>query len=266
MHLGFKAELEAMLEAYFADEKHLHSLREKLFSLDAYCLRSVAEQDVERAKKAAAILLEQDKERHKEEIASLKAKHAAELLQLEEILTATLEKEREDFRRYREETDGRLQEATRHMTELAHYRDAYKDLDDAYRRFCSLSDNRRFSLGGFFGEGKSAQDFLSGLLQQSHLEDFWEYIARLLVGGNTPKEEAETLIYLFDFAFDMVNRSERLPLYVRVSPEVGDDFDRDNMDCLPGSPRLGSVRRVIFAGFAHRESGRTVKRSLVELG
>lgn len=274
-HEDMKALVEAELLALMENESIIHKVQGKIFNLAGYVEKTVAERQLAAAREDAERMKEELNHLHKKELARLHDEISSQCKEMEcqqekmhrlekDLLSEKYEMS-EKICCLEEELKLSKKELKAMRKYVARYQENYGSLDYAYSLYQSLSDNQRFSLGGFFGDDGSMKGFLSGILQRENLEDFWEYIARAIVGDRVSQEEGEKLSRLFDFAFDMVNRSGRLPLYVRIAPDVDDNFDRNIMDCVPGSPRLGSVRCVLFAGYAHRESGRTVKRSLVEL-
>ncbi len=137
------------------------------------------------------------------------------------------------------------------------YRDTYGELDAAYKIYSTLNGETRFDLAGIFGAGDTAKGFLSGAVQESHLNSFWDYVSR--------HPDEENLQRLFDFCFAALNLGFREAPYTRLNVACGNDFDDEFMRRTSQSPQMGNVVRVVFQGYRY-SSGNVVKKSVVELG
>ncbi len=135
------------------------------------------------------------------------------------------------------------------------YRQSYSGLDKIYNLYLTLDEDTRYNLAGIFGAGDTATGFLSGAVQESHIDSLWDYIAR---------HNDETLQKIFDFAFEMYNKGFRDAPYTRLDISQGDYYDDEFMRRTPSSPQLGKVNRVLFQGYKY-STGNVIKPSIVEL-
>lgn len=166
-----------------------------------------------------------------------------------EILT----NERDDFKQQVKSLTKKFNDAA---AEAKFYRETYGELDAAYKLYRTLDESTRSALAGIFGAGDNATTFFSGALQETHLADFWDYVAR--------RPENETLRRLFDFCFAAVNRGFREPPFVRLNVERGNFFDDEFMRRTSQSRQLGKVSRVLLQGYRY-VAGKIIKPSIVEL-
>lgn len=235
-------DFDEQISAYFSDEKNLHWLRTKLFNLDGY--RQQSDFDAE---------LIAYREEDKKTIESLKNQLAEELKQAEQ-----------NYNAYRTETEEKLRNVEQTKAELERWQKDYGELSAVYEIFTTLSDKHRENVAGIFGGCDTPMDFLFGAVQKVHLEQFWDYVSDEL-SVNSADDDSEKLSALFDFSFAAVNRSQNELLYNRLEVSQGAKFDGDTMSRTPNSPQLGRVKRLVFAGFAHKVTGKIARNSLVEL-
>ena len=135
------------------------------------------------------------------------------------------------------------------------YHESYSELDEIYKLYLTLDEDTRYNLAGIFGKGDTATEFFSGAVQESHINSFWDYIAR---------HNDEKLQKIFDFAFKMYNKGFRDAPYKRLEISQGERFDDEFMRRTPSSRQLGEVKRVLFQGYKY-SNGNVIKPSIVEL-
>ena len=136
------------------------------------------------------------------------------------------------------------------------YRKTYSRLEEIYKLYRTLDDDARYNLAGIFGAGETATEFLSGAVQEDHIDSLWDYIAR---------HNSDTLQKIFDYAFEMYNKGFRDAPYSRLTISQGDYYDDEFMNRTPSSPQMGNVSRVLFQGYKY-STGNVIKKSIVELG
>lgn len=147
---------------------------------------------------------------------------------------------------------------------LDEYANKYAEIERAFNMYRKLPENTRFALEGVFGAAANPTNFLSGALQEGHLESLFDYTASALNNAASP-DETEILCQLIDFTFDAVNNGHREKTFARLDTKLGDDFDRDTMRKTSNSNQSGSVQNILLAGFKYINSGNVVKPSLVVL-
>lgn len=164
------------------------------------------------------------------------------------------------------EAEKNLHEAAAHVEKISaerdYYREAYADLDAAYKNYLSLDGNLRYQLAGIFGDAETVQGFLIGAANEKHLNDFWDYLRYSLNDDRLSADDSKILTELFDFCFDALNRSSREPIYSRLKPERGNRFDNRTMTRTSSSRQLGRVQSVLLAGYVDRV-GNVIRPSLV---
>lgn len=259
-------EIERGIAAYFDDEEHLHRLRVQLLNMEGYCRQS--EMDAE----LAAVHAEQEKivaalkEEQSQEVCRMTKEHEDALRRMAKNHAAELQRAQGEFEAYRTSVQKKMQESVQQAKELAHWQADYGAFAAAYEGFSALSLRHRVAIAGIFGGCDTPFDFFCGALQRGHLEQLWDYVGDELGAVDADEADKTNLSALFAFSFAAVNHSQYEPLFRRLEIPIGAVFDGDAMGRATGSPQLGRVERVIFAGFAHAVTGHVIRRSLVYLG
>ena len=177
----------------------------------------------------------------------------------EKNLRVEFQRELDDANKNFDDTNKKISELQREIDKANYtvnfYRKSYSELDKIYKLYLTLDEDTRYNLAGIFGAGSTATGFLSGAVQESHIDSLWDYIAR---------HNDETLQKIFDFAFEMYNKGFRDAPYTRLEISQGDYYDDEFMRRTPSSPQLGKVNRVLFQGYKY-SSGNVIKPSIVEL-
>ena len=142
---------------------------------------------------------------------------------------------------------------------LEKYTENYAELERAYNAYKNLSDTTKFALEGIFGAENSPTIFLTGALQQGHLESLFDYIANA-INTHADQSEIEILRDIFDFAFNAVNLKKD---YARLEISEGDDYDGETMRKTSDSSQSGAVKNILLVGYKFVRTDRIVKQSLV---
>lgn len=259
-------EIERGIAAYFEDEEHLHRLRIRLLNMEGY--RRQCDIDVE----WAAAQAEQEKivaalkEEQSQEVRRMTKEYEDALRRMENDHAAELQRVQGEFEAYRTSVKKKMQESLQQAKELARWQGDYGELAAVYADFSALSSRHRDAIAGIFGGCDTPLNFFCGALQRGHLEQLWDYVGDELGAVDVDEADTTNLSALFAFSFAAVNRSQYEPLFRRLEISLGAAFDGDTMGRAAGSPQLGRVERVIFAGFAHAVTGHVIRRSLVYLG
>lgn len=106
--------------------------------------------------------------------------------------------------------------------------------------------------------------FIASCSTSEHLKAIWTYTKKL-AGSNGDANSVEVLKEIFDYFFDVFNRSLREPMYVRDIVEVGYSFDDDKYDRCAGSSTSGKITQVILKGYKSVNTGAIICRSLVRV-
>ena len=257
--------LDNLIAEYFNDEKNLHKLRLKLFDLSAYRLQSDFDKEFTTIREEYERDINNLKDNHNDAIKKINAEHQQELSQLSEQHKADMRQKNSEFATYKSSVAIQMQAAEQNKIELERWQSDYSELDEAYRNFSNLSDKHKDAIAGIFGGCDTPLDFLCGSVQKVHLEQLWDYMCDELNALDFDDSEYNRFSSLFDFSFNAVNRSQREPLYRRLTATPGDAFNADTMRRTTNSKQLGRVNRLVFAGFAHEVTGSVVRCSLVDL-
>lgn len=169
---------------------------------------------------------------------------------------------KEDLSAAKEVRNGLEVRLEKISAECNYYRDAYADLDAAYKNYLSLDDKIRYQLAGIFGDAQTVQGFLIGAANEKHINDFWDYLRYSLNEKRLRADDAKILTGLFDFCFDALNHSSREPIYSRLQTGRGSRFDGATMTRTSDSRQLGRVQSVLLEGYADRV-GNIIRTSLV---
>lgn len=253
------------IDEYFNNEQNLHNLRQKIFSLEGYRLKSDVDKELADCRKENERAIEDLKKNHEKALNEMAEKHRQELRQQSEQSAEKLSQKEREFADYKANVKSQLEEATKNEAELKRWQAGYGELSKAYMNFSALSAKHQKTIAGIFGGCDTPLDFLCGSIQKGHLEQLWDYVSDELNSAYADEHESNLLAVLFDFSFNAVNRSQREPLFRRLIPNQGAVFDGDTMGRTADSPQLGRVKRLVFAGFAHEVTGNVVRRSLVKL-
>ena len=201
------------------------------------------------------------------------------LIQHEEILSDkvdallaeknSLQRQKDSLMAKLENLSAKLSEAEENLrgfekisAECDYYREAYADLDAAYKNYLSLDEKIRYQLAGIFGDAQTVQGFLIGAANEKHINDFWDYLRYSLNEKRLRADDAKILTGLFDFCFDALNHSSREPIYLRLQTGRGSRFDSATMTRTSDSRQLGRVQSVLLEGYADRV-GNIIRTSLV---
>ena len=260
-----QGEIENSVAAYFADEEHLHQLRTKLLNLDGYRRQSDIEREWAERQQENDRMIDELKQQHKNEIQEMRKIHAAEIQNLQNTSSLDLQRVQQEIETYQTDVKKQMKEAAQNKEKLTHWQNGYGELAAAYTNFSKLPPKQREGVAGIFGGCASPLDFLCGAAQKGHLEQLWDYVRDELDAGAMDEADAARLSALFDFSFAAVNSSQCEKPFRRLTTPRGAAFDGDTMGRVTGSPQLGRVACVIFAGFAHAVTGHVVRRSLVRL-
>ena len=258
-----QGEIEKSIAAYFEDEDHLHQLRAKLLNLEGYRRQSEIDREWSARQEEHDRKIAELKQQHKNEIQEMRKIHAAEIQNLQNTSSLDLQCVQQEFETYQTDVKKQMKEAAQNKEKLTHWQSGYGELAAAYTNFSKLPPKQREGVAGIFGGCASPLDFLCGVAQKGHLEQLWDYVRDDLDAGELDETDVARLSTLFDFSFAAVNRSQYEKPFRRLTVPVGAAFDGDTMGRATGSPQLGRVACVIFAGFAHAVTGRVVRRSLV---
>ena len=147
-------------------------------------------------------------------------------------------------------------------SQLEHFAENYSEIETAYNSYQKLSDKTKFALEGIFGATPSPTAFLSGTLQEGHLDSLFDYTANAFNNGEN-QNEIEILHKLFDFAFDVVNNSRQEKIFSRLEISEGDDFDGETMRKTSNSSQIGTVKNILLVGYKFIRTDKVVKQSLV---
>ena len=158
-----------------------------------------------------------------------------------------------------------IDEARKQRETLDYFTVGYGEIDRMYKMYQQLDEDIRGELAGIFGSADTPLMFFCGALQENHLDNFWEYICSKINSGKIDRDTEGMLNCLFDFCFAMVNTSQQKPLYKRLQPQAGSDFNDSYMIRTSDSSQLGVVKEIRLAGYVYERSNKIVKRSLVQV-
>lgn len=243
-------------------EKNLTWLRQAILNLDDYVPREDYEKLLARQKDFDE--LRRVNEQLKISLASLQRENN-DLTRREEILSReknSLQSERNFLQQKLSAAEENLRGFEKISAEYDYYREAYAELDAAYKNYLSLDEKIRYQLAGIFGDAQTVQGFLIGAANEKHLNDFWDYLRYSLNDNRLSADDAKILTGLFDFCFDALNRSSREPIFSRLQTERGSRFNSLTMTRTSNSRQLGRVQSVLLEGYADRV-GNIIRTSLV---
>lgn len=159
----------------------------------------------------------------------------------------------------------KIKKAEKQKEILDYFSNGYGEIDSMYKIYQQLNEDIRDELQGLFGNADTPIIFFCNALQESHLDNFWDYISNKINSGKINNNIEKKLCKLFDFCFNMVNSSQQKPRYKRLQIQKGFDFDNTYMIKTADSSQLGTVKEVKLAGYVYTLTNNVVKRSLVQV-
>lgn len=243
-------------------EKNLTWLRRAILNLDDYVERKDYDELLDRQKDFDELRRVNSQLKLNSENLSRENNY---LRQRKESLSreiSSLQTERDALRQKLSTAEENLRGFEKISAECDYYREAYADLDAAYKNYLSLDEKIRYQLAGIFGDAQTVQGFLIGAANEKHINDFWDYLRYSLNEKRLRADDAKILTGLFDFCFDALNHSSRDPIYLRLQTGRGSRFDSATMMRTSDSRQLGRVQSVLLEGYADRV-GNIIRTSLV---
>lgn len=159
----------------------------------------------------------------------------------------------------------KIKKAEKQKEILDYFSNGYGEIDSMFKIYQQLNEDIRDELQGIFGNADTPVIFFCNALQESHLDNFWDYISNKINSGKIDNNIEKNLCKLFDFCFDMVNSSQKKPRYKRLQIQKGFDFDNTYMIKTADSSQLGTVKEVKLAGYVYTLTNNVVRRSLVQV-
>lgn len=131
-------------------------------------------------------------------------------------------------------------------------------------RYKSLSSSIRTGLSDVIRDDDEIL-FIASCSTPDHLKAIWEYTKRLAGSNSSDASNIEVLSDLFDYFFEVFNRTLSKPMYERDDVETGYFFDDDKYDRCAGSATSGKITQVILRGYRSVNTGNIICRSLVRV-
>lgn len=141
--------------------------------------------------------------------------------------------------------------------------ECFSDSIDLFEKYRSLSATIRTGLSDVICD-KDEVLFIASCSSPEHLKAIWSYTKRL-ANSNGDIYGIHVLNDIFDYFFDVFNKSLREPMYIRDDVETGFLFDDDKYDRYTGSATSGRITQVILKGYKSVNTGRIICRSLVRV-
>ncbi len=132
-----------------------------------------------------------------------------------------------------------------------------------YERYKNISKAVRTGLSNVICD-KDEILFIASCSHPDNLKSIWIYAKTHAANGGA-EEETEVLKDIFDYFFDVFNRSLSEPRFERDSVEKGYLFDGDKYDRAPGSSTSGRITQVVFRGYRSANTGTVICRSVVRV-
>jgi len=223
--------------------------------------------------------LKEAQERHEKELEEAKNRHAAELKEAQEKCVAehdALERSESMLARTQNELSEAQAQATRKVEDAhkaqaqaeavrKHYEANYSAAEAVVRVYEEIPEGVRQGLHSLLGDGREAVTLLVRLSQKDVLENLWEYAKLQIVHGGLEKDTADALGDLVACSLCLVNASHAVPLFAEQDIRLGERFQPNDMQKTPESRQQGTVRAVLLPGYQYLETGKLVKKSLVEV-
>ena len=110
---------------------------------------------------------------------------------------------------------------------------------------------------------KNVIEFIISCSSEENLSFIWEYIKD--ISNNIESRDFEVLNAIFDYFFDVFNKSFPEARYKRDDVEIGEDFDDDIYDRYSGSSTSGEITKVVLKGYQSMNTGKIIHKSLVKV-
>ena len=244
--------------------------------------------------------LKEAQERHEKELEEAKKRHASELKEAQEKCVAehdALERNKAALERTQNElskaqadcdqakchandVDAQMEQLNAQTTRklddahkaqmraeaaCKHYEANYATAEAVVRVYQQIPDDLRQGLHSLVGDGTNAVTLLVRLSQQDVLMNLWDYTMHQIVHGDLERETIAALARLVEQSLKLVNASRPTPLFAVQDIRIGERFQPNDMQKTPESRQQGTVRAVLLPGYQYLETGKLVKKSLVEV-
>ena len=293
----YMEEHRAELKRWFLNTDGFRS-DEECKELQEACEKS--EREKAEAEKEFQKQLKKAQERHEKELEETENRHATELKEAQEKYVAehdalernkaalertqnALSKAQADcdqakrhaddmdalMERLNAQTTRKLDDAhkaqTRAEDACKHYEANYAAAEEIVRLYNQIPDDLHQGLHSLVGDGTNAVTLLVRLSQQDVLMNLWDYTMHQIVHGDLETETIAALARFVEQSLALVNASRPTPLLAVQDIRIGERFQPNDMQKTPESRQQGTVRAVRLQGYRYQETGKLVKKSLVEV-
>ena len=125
-----------------------------------------------------------------------------------------------------------------------------------------LSESSRDSLYNVVSDANEVT-FIASCTVEENLKAIWDYTKDIADDDNY-SEDVDILKQIFDYFFDVYNKSLSEPKYERDNVEIGDYLDDEYYDRGSGSATSGSITEIVILGYKSRNTGRIICKSVVK--
>lgn len=180
-----------------------------------------------------------------------------------------LEQELDDFRKKNAEMQ---QESARVICDreacitsledrLNKYEKCYREIEEAFVLYGSLSGDLKMRLRNIFGTG-SIYEFISAARDWNNIEGLWIFTKRRIVEGEN--EGVNCLVELFRFMFKAYSKHVNAKNFVMISPIEGERFDSDEHSIM-GTKTDGKIAELLLDGICDAVTRKVVFKAIVKV-
>lgn len=173
-----------------------------------------------------------------------------ELLQKIESIQMDCDSQIGECKRELQRSSKRIQELEQECSE---YKDKYGKIEYYYQRYCAMGGEVHRKLERILS-ADSPEMFLSWGTQWDNIKALWTEISYWL--QERPKEEADRLIEIFDYFFDLYyenNQKNGQKKYVRQEVREGDEFDAFRHTRSSKSAVAGNITEILLRGYGQMD-------------
>lgn len=168
-----------------------------------------------------------------------------------------LESRNKDFEGIR----GRLEEEKNIISKELNELRIFEKWKETFIKFNNLNEEKIKSLKGIFN-GDSVLDFIYCGVQESNINNFWDYIKDRALNES---DELEILEAIFNEFFKAINRVYENGMYETQEVNIDDEFDDDYYIRTSNSNPVGTIKKVLLKGYVQKGNKKIIKKSIVQI-
>lgn len=139
----------------------------------------------------------------------------------------------------------------------------YKSRYKIYDRLNALSENTLMDVSRIF-KGKNYEEFIACGAQIDSINSLWDYTKNKILLNK--EFDVEVLTDIIQYFISLYNKTSDTPTFIIQEVNIGDEFDADLYIRTSDSRASGRILEVCLIGYANKNTGKIIKKSIVRVG